>query len=154
MTKGRKPIPTTLKVLCGNPGNQKLPKNEPIPPTTDYIEPPTYLDEYALEEWQDVAPGLQAMGVLYAIDRQVFSAYCVAVSRFRKAEEEIKRLNEHEEDDGYLKQNRLFNISAKAALDMVRYAAEFGLTASARARLGVDCRQKKKSKFDGLIPEF
>jgi P27 family predicted phage terminase small subunit len=152
MTKGRKPIPTALKVLCGNPGKQKLPKNEPIPQSTDYIEPPPYLDEYALAEWQDVAPGLQSMGVLYSIDRQVLAAYCVSYSRFRKAEEAIHGLQEGEDDDVYLQRfSRMVNISSKAALEMVRYAAEFGLTASSRARLGVDWKQKKKSQFDGLL---
>jgi phage terminase small subunit len=33
----------------------------------------------------------------------------------------------------------------------MRYAAEFGLTPSARARLAIDPGRGKKSKFEGLI---
>jgi phage terminase small subunit len=34
---------------------------------------------------------------------------------------------------------------------MVRYASEFGLTPSARARLALNPQAPKKSRFDGLI---
>jgi len=45
----------------------------------------------------------------------------------------------------------LIGIANKAAGDMVRFATEFGMTPSARARLGVDPGKKVKSKFDGLV---
>ena len=48
-------------------------------------------------------------------------------------------------------QNPLIGTANKAARDMVRYASEFGLTPSARARVGLNAEAARKSKFDGLI---
>jgi len=50
MTRGRKPLPTSLKLLCGNPGKQKLPKGEPDP-DSNIPAPPAVLNDYAFEEW-------------------------------------------------------------------------------------------------------
>lgn len=47
---GRKPKPTKLKILEGNPGKQRLPKGEPMP-DTEMPEAPEHLDKYAREEW-------------------------------------------------------------------------------------------------------
>jgi len=48
--------------------------------------------------------------------------------------------------------NPLIRVANNAAADMVRYAAEFGMTPSARARVagGVAWREGG-SKFDGLL---
>ena len=48
-TRGRKPKPTHLKVLAGNPGKRPLPKNEPKPKP---IAPrcPQWLDPIARKE--------------------------------------------------------------------------------------------------------
>ena len=48
-------------------------------------------------------------------------------------------------------QNPLVGVARRAAADMVRYASEFGLTPSARARLALNPHAPKKSRFDGLI---
>lgn len=56
--KGRKPIPTHLKVLTGNPGKQKLPKGEPEP-ETNIPEPPNFLDDYAMEDYEDASLALE-----------------------------------------------------------------------------------------------
>jgi phage terminase small subunit len=49
--------------------------------------------------------------------------------------------------------NPLVSIARKAAGDMIRFAAEFGLTAAARARLGAAGWEPPSGpgKFDGLI---
>jgi P27 family predicted phage terminase small subunit len=149
---GRKQKPKKLKVLEGNPGCRKLPENERIPPTDELIEPPSHLDEYAIEEWERVAPGLEAKGILCFFDIQVLGAYCCSYSLWRKATEQIKETDLIDEtSNGNAIQNCLIGIANKAAADMIKYAAEFGLTPSARARLGMDFSKKKKSKWDGLL---
>ena len=155
---GRKPKPTRLKVLEGNPGKQRLPKNEPAP-ESELPEPPAHLDEYAREEWNRLAPGLHVLGILYDVDRGPFAAYCKAYSLWRRAEESLAKKSERNPDLGMVQvtksgniiQHTLLGVANKAAADMVRYAAEFGLTASARARLGIDAGKKRGGKFEGLI---
>lgn len=158
---GRKPIPNVIKFKTGNPGRRPL-KKEPTPPDTDIPTPPVHLDAYALEEWNRIADGLHAMGVLYRIDQQVLAAYCDSYSRWRHAVEAMKsRVDKAGGDqlaalidktsNGNIVQNPLIGIANKAAGDMVRYAAEFGLTPAARARLAIDPAKNTGSKFDGLI---
>jgi P27 family predicted phage terminase small subunit len=154
---GRKKKPINLVVLEGNPGKRKIPAT-PQPPS-DMPDPPKHLDAYGLEEWDRIAHGLNVMGVLSQVDQSALAAYCMAYSRWRTAEEEMqKRVAKggalaglvDKTAAGNIIQNCLVGIANKAAADMVRYAAEFGMTPSARARLGVGS-EKPKSKFEGLI---
>ena len=63
---GRKPKPTRLKVLEGNPGKQKLPKGEPQP-EHELPLPPSHLDAYGIEEWNRISEGLFVLGVLTSV---------------------------------------------------------------------------------------
>jgi len=158
--KGRKPTPTTIKVLTGNPGKRKVPEGEPVP-DSNLPTPPSHLDPYAVEEWERLAQAMHDLGILYDVDRAVFGAYCAAYSRWRTAEEAMQRrvmkcggdptsaLILMTKSENFI-QNPLVGIANKAASDMVKYAAEFGLTPSARARLAIN-PDKKESKFKGLI---
>jgi P27 family predicted phage terminase small subunit len=157
-TRGRKPKPTTLKLLEGNPGKKPLPQGEPQPPG-DLPPPPCFLDGYALEEWERISEGLNIMGVLTTVDQNALAAYCSAYSRFRHAEEQLNILTEKDALAGMIIktaqgnyiQQPLIGIANKAALNMVKFAAEFGITPSARARLGIKPQSGRKSKFEGLI---
>ncbi len=158
MTRGRKPTPTNIKLLTGNPGKRKIPETEPVPETS-LPSPPSHLDAYAQEEWNRLAQAMHDLGILYEVDRAAFGAYCGAYSRWRAAEEAMQ---ERAKKGGPLAalvdvtkagnviQNALVGIANKAASDMMRYAAEFGLTPSARARLAIE-PGKRESKFKGLI---
>jgi P27 family predicted phage terminase small subunit len=149
--------PIKLRVLEGNRGKGRIPI-EPEPPHIS-PNPPSHLDEYALEEWRRVCEGLEVMGILYEIDQATLGAYCDAYSRWRAASEELNELKKKSRLNalvlktvsGNWIQQPLIGIANKAAGDMVRHAAEFGMTPSARARLAVDPGKGKRSKFDGLI---
>jgi P27 family predicted phage terminase small subunit len=148
---GRKRIPTKLKILEGNPGKRRLPEHEPDPPAS-LPDPPGHLDYRALEEWNRVAPGLCALGLLSDMDRATLAAYCVSYSIWARATQKMKteRLTK-ETEKGFIVQNPLIGIANKAAADMVKYATEFGMAPAARARLGISHEGKKKGKFDGLM---
>jgi P27 family predicted phage terminase small subunit len=57
----------------------------------------------------------------------------------------VKRL------DGNAARNPLVKIAADAASDMVRYAAEFGFSPAARARIAAGVHAQPDGKFDGLL---
>ena len=79
-TRGRKPKPTVLKILEGNPGKRPINENEPIPPKGT-VKCPTWLEPEAKKEWKRLAPSLEAMGVLTQADLTAFAGYCQAFSR-------------------------------------------------------------------------
>ena len=157
---GRKPTPAKLKVIEGNPGKRPIPEEPEAPIPSEVPDPPSFLDEYAKDEWVKVAEGLNAMKVLSTIDEKSLAAYCQAYSVWRRAEEELAKLRELGGEiatlvvkniQGNWIQQPLISISSKAASDMVRYASEFGMTPAARARLAIQPPKKGKSKFEGLM---
>lgn len=159
MVAGRKPKPLQLKILEGNPGKRPLPTSGPQPAYEELPPPPDHLDDIARQEWERIAPGLHAMNLLATVDTAALAAYCTAYSRWSRAEEGIKRAIRPDQPESGLMiqttngnwvQNPLVGTAHKAASDMVKYAAEFGMTPSARMRLSIE-RKNENSKFKGLI---
>jgi P27 family predicted phage terminase small subunit len=158
--RGRKPIPTHLKLIRGNPGHQKLNKNELQPSKpSECPEPPSTLDEFGAEEWRLVAGELWAMGVYTRADKGALTAYCYAYSVWRTAAESIKKLADNDpvmhgqlaKRDGGAVANPLIAIARRAAGDMVRYASEFGFTPAARARIAAGVDNQEPRRFEGLL---
>src|SRR4051812_10915124 len=159
MTRGPKPKPAHLKLLEGNPGKRRVP-NEPRAVSTAMPVAPEFLTPEARAEWDRVVTQLHPMGVLAEIDVSPLAAYCQAYGRWVIAEHVIATMAEKDlltsglmikTTNGNAVQNPLVGTSNKAASDMVRYAAEFGLTPVARARLALSVVAPHKSKFDGLV---
>lgn len=142
MTAGRKPKPTALKIIAGNPGRRKLqefePKFDPSQPT-----PPPFLNDDAKVEWGRISGVLYEAGVLTDVDRGVLAAYCQAYGVWAQAEREIEKLQQSsvlnglilKTKDGNFIQQPLLGIANKARADMVKYAAEFGMSPSSRTRV-------------------
>jgi P27 family predicted phage terminase small subunit len=163
MTRGRKPIPTHLKVLRGNPGHQVLhPELEPDHEKAPGIpEPPAFLMALAKDEWRRISTGLYHMGLLTLVDENPLAAYCQAYGRWRTAEASLAKMAERDlltsglmikTTNGNAIQNPLVHTANKAASDMVRYATEFGFTPAARARIAAgNASNGPQSKFAGLI---
>jgi P27 family predicted phage terminase small subunit len=150
MTRGRKPKPTTLKLVTGNPGGRKLNHREPRPAQT-VPTPPGVLSDAAKTEWRRVSKELHVLGMLTRLDRAALAAYCQAYGRWTQAE---RALAEMAKDDpltsglmvkttnGNAIQNALVGTANKAMADMVRYAVEFGMTPSARSRINAEGQQE------------
>jgi P27 family predicted phage terminase small subunit len=158
--RGRKPKPIKLKLLEGNRGKKPIPKEFTVNLPAGPVTPPAFLDEYARSEWERLAPGLEAIGLLTPEKEKPFAAYCDSYSTWRHAQEELDKLRQvggeiaamiYNTKSGNAIQHPLIGIKNKAKADMVRYAVEFGLTPSGMARLAIDVNRAKKSKFDGLI---
>jgi P27 family predicted phage terminase small subunit len=142
---GRRRKPTALKVIEGNRGHRPLPEGEPQP-EVGMPAIPAELDADAVAKWNEVAPELFAVGVLTLVDGSALAAYCSAWSTWVKAQ---RRLNAQARNDdtvfaegllqrtksGNIIQNPLLGIANVARRDMLRAAAELGLTPAARANL-------------------
>ena len=143
MKPGTKPKPTHLKLVTGNPGKRKLNSKE-AKPRALIPGPPVHLTTDAVEEWNRVATDLYNLGVLSEIDRSALAAYAQAYGRWVQAERAIAKMAEKDQltggpmiktSNGNASQNPLVGTATKAAADMMRYAAEFGMTPSARSRI-------------------
>jgi P27 family predicted phage terminase small subunit len=163
MPVGRRPIPTHLKILRGNPGKRALPENEPEPtPLLEAPAPPPFLQGYAREEWNRIAEELVRLNLLTVVDVNPLGAYCIAYSRWRTAEETLVEMARRDPvlsglmlrvgKHGSPIQNPLVGTASAAAAAMVKYAGEFGLTPSARARIAAGpLATAKANKFSGLL---
>ena len=85
---GRKPKPTALKKLEGNPGKRKLNTKEPVP-AKGMPDCPKWLLPEAKEEWKRLCQKLSEMGVLTEIDMAAFAAYCQSYARWKEALHDI-----------------------------------------------------------------
>ena len=87
--RGRKPKPTRLKLIEGNPGKRPLNKHEPKPepkvPTC-----PAHLCPAAKAEWKRLSRELFVLGIVTALDRAALAAYCQAYGRWAEAERKLK----------------------------------------------------------------
>ena len=134
-TRGRKPKPTALKLLEGNPGKRPLNIREPAPPKSE-IKCPTWLLPEAKKEWRRLATSLEAMGVLTMADLTAFAGYCQAYARWKEAEEFITQHGSiFRTPSGYVQQVPQVSIAQQSLRLMQTFCTEFGLTPACRARI-------------------
>ena len=164
MSVGRKTKPTHLKLVTGNPGKRAL-KADAIqpPPRKKVLAPPVHLSPEAKAEWKRLAPMLTKIGILSDLDRGAFAAYCQAYGRWKLAEDSLDSLRRKDESGfagmlvttkaGNTIQNPLVGIANRSMDMMVKYAAEFGFTPSARARVQDTAPQAAKAKAQSFFDD-
>jgi phage terminase small subunit len=74
---GRRPIPTRLKLLRGNPGKRQLNRDEPTP-AAEAPSCPSHLGKTARREWRRISRELLKLGLLTKPDRAALAGYCAA----------------------------------------------------------------------------
>ena len=133
--KGRKPTPTALKVLQGNPGRRPINKREPKPRKS--VRCPGWLSPKAKAEWQRLAPELLRLGLLTMVDQSAFAMFCTAVAEVQLAQENIRGNGRTYQVDDLMKPNPAVG-QLKAFMQEARaWGALFGLTPADRSRLEV-----------------
>ena len=88
--RGRRPKPTRLKVLTGNPGKRPLNESEPRPEPV-VPECPPELGEVARREWDRLAAELGPLRITTNLDRGALAAYCGAYALWAEAMEAIQK---------------------------------------------------------------
>jgi P27 family predicted phage terminase small subunit len=134
--RGRKPKPTAVKQLTGNPGKRKLNAHEPKPPA-DLPICPSWLDDEAKRQWNALVPHLHKIGLLTMVDQQSMAAYCQAVSRWAAAEAAIAKEGLTFETEFGPRKHPAVTIAKECMLLIQKFASEFGLSPSARTRIEV-----------------
>lgn len=136
---GRKPKPTHMKLLEGNPGKRAINKKEPKPKAA--IPPcPKFLSAGAKKEWRWLSKVLFQLGLLTVVDRAALAAYCQSYARWTEAEAELQKADFQyvlTSDSGRHYPNPWIAIARDAERQMKGYLSEFGLTPAGRNRLAV-----------------
>lgn len=133
--RGRKPKPTALKVLEGNPGHRPLNKKEPLV-KGKLPKCPSWLEDDAKKEWRRLGRVLADMGMLTEMDMTAFAGYCQAYARWKGAEEFISQHGDMvRTPNGYLQQVPQVSIAQTNLKIMLKFCEQFGLTPSARSRM-------------------
>lgn len=150
--KGRKPKPTAVKVLEGNPGKRQLNMFEPKPVKGKLPKCPDWLEDEAKEEWNRLAKNLHNLGILTDLDVQAFASYCQAYARWREAEEFISQHGAIvKTKSGYWQQVPQVSIAHQNQKMMMQAAAEFGLTPSSRSRIIADQTANEPDEMEMLL---
>jgi P27 family predicted phage terminase small subunit len=168
--KGRKPKPTALKIVTGNPGKRKLNEREPKP-GTGRPPLPAWLDELLPDPsegqsgkearsairsaWERVAERCEAMGVLTVADGVALEVISVTLELYRSAVRELIRDGQtcrHELDDGTVKLKRhpAVGTAGQWATLINALLAKFGLTPSDRVKLVV-ADEKAVDPFEAFL---
>ena len=150
---GRKPKPTAIKELEGNPGKRKLNKKEPKPEKGMPVCLEWLLPE-AKAEWKRLSEKLSQMGVLTEVDMAAFAAYCQSYARWKEAQEHIDSGGStFETEKGYQQQTPWVGIANTNQKLMLQAAAEFGLTPSARTRImaAVGADKESEDEMEALL---
>lgn len=146
---GRKPKPTHMKVLAGNPGKRPLNEREPKP-KAKIPRVPAHLQGEARREWRRMAKKLFALGLLTEIDGTALALYCQAWARWVEAEEEVRKLGAIvKSPNGYPIQNPYLSVANRAMRDLRAMLVEFGMTPSSRSRVQVN-RNDEGDDFFGF----
>lgn len=133
--RGRRPKPSRLKLLTGNPGKRPLNPDEPQPEVV-IPECPLELGSVARREWDRLSKELAALGLLTNLDRSALAAYCGAYALWAEATEAIQKYGTMvKSPSGYPIQSPYVSIANRQVEIMMRIASEFGFTPASRSRI-------------------
>ena len=136
---GRRPQPTALKMLRGNPSKTKLSELEPVPPQGEVIKP-VGLAVGVEAVWDELAPICLAMRTLTLADVRVFVTLCELQATFN--------------DNAKLRGTDGFSDRRERdiATALRPYYALFGLEPVSRARIQVPkVQEAPTSKWAGVL---
>jgi P27 family predicted phage terminase small subunit len=167
-SRGRRPKPTAVKELAGNPGHRPLNTSEPKP-RASRARTPNGLGHEGGRFWRKYAPALAALGVLTEVDEPALRMAAEHYELALRAARELRQGVLIPAPDGASEQTVLTGLLIKDADDNLRknpllqvlrdqsaalrsYLTEFGMTPAARAKLHVQ-EEEQLSLADILFGE-
>lgn len=134
---GRTPVPTSIKICRGNPGQRPINADEPAPPPIDST-PPRLLDGVALEKWNEMVALLRGMGVLTQADRTTLERYCLMYEQWAGLQQHFREtLRTQITQTGYSQVTAEATLEKQLRSDMLAIERQFGMTPAARSSMRV-----------------
>lgn len=154
--RGRKPTPTHLKLIRGNPGRRPVSLDQFRPPAA-IPTCPRHLKGEARKEWLRVTKLLDACQMIAEVDRGALAMLCTCWGRHVNAEEMIEKANAQapgsfglfvKSPNGMAIQSPWLAVSNRS-MEMYRgWCAEFGITPASRARVAPQTSQAALPGFE------
>jgi P27 family predicted phage terminase small subunit len=146
--RGRRPKPTRMKVLTGNPGKRPLNDTEPRPQAA-VPDCPSELGDLARQEWNRLVGELAALKMLTNLDRAALAAYCGAYALWAEATQASQKYGVMiKSPTGFPIQSPYVSIANRQAEIMMRIASEFGFTPASRSRISTPPTNTAPTLFD------
>jgi P27 family predicted phage terminase small subunit len=158
--RGRKPTPTHLKLVRGNPGKRPLRMDE-FRPGAQIPATPRHLKGEARKEWRRVTEELNRYGMISNVDRGALAMLCTLWARYVQAEEMIDKAAAAapgsyglfiKSPNNFPVQSPWLAVSNRAIEQYKAFCAEFGLTPAARVRAAPMTSQLQLPGLDDEAP--
>jgi P27 family predicted phage terminase small subunit len=161
--RGRRPKPTQLKLLEGNPGRREVNLDEPVSDMPAIKPSVVAMDEIASLEWDRVTAAMPP-GIYTANDAPTLTTYALAWSMLVKSQKDIDEngvtftcyLTNKKTGEIYLseiKTNPALRAWKAATETILKCGEKLGLNPAARQSLPkpLDPTKTARSKFAGLL---
>lgn len=143
---GRRPQPTSLKLLKGEKNKDRINENEPVPPAGEVVKPST-LSMAAGLAWDEMAPVCVAMGTLTPADVKPFATLCelqatIEMASSQKNAEGFAPFTVSDDYNGAptVKIHAALKLERETATALRPYYEKFGLEPAGRSRIKVPKR--------------
>ncbi|MBI1396939.1 MAG: phage terminase small subunit P27 family [Betaproteobacteria bacterium] len=146
-TRGPKPLPANVHMLRGNPSKKPIASllDDVVRPDVSIPDPPEFLGPEAVAEWNRITGHLAKLGLVTELDRAVLTAYCTAWADLDWVERQIAAAaaSDPTGQDGRITKREgaaprigaLVKMKYEVLASLDRFAAEFGMSPSARSRV-------------------
>lgn len=154
---GRRPTPTALKLVSGNPGKRAINKKEPKPKRV-IPSCPDHLENSGKVAWGKLSVLLDRMGVLTEADSSALERLCDCYTDILECRTLIRRDGRTykvitKDGEILIKGNPAVTQLRAADAQFKSYLIEFGLTPAARSKVNVggdgDEKEDPLSEFFG-----
>jgi len=137
--RGRKPKPSALKLLAGNPGKRALNKREPRP-RREIPSPPAHLSDGARTAWGALSTRLDRLGLLTELDAFALELLCENYAEILTLRQDVTTAGRYQAvttatGDKMERARPAAAMLADAERRFRGMMSEFGLTPSARSRI-------------------
>jgi len=135
VTRGRPPLPTSVKAVRGTLRKHRRNPDAPLPiPGTP--RPPRWLGRHARAEWNRLVPQLYIRGLVETIDRSLLIAYATAYEELVLAQAELAEQGSTTVTArGAIVAHPALKRAQVARQQIHRFGVEFGIGPSARSRV-------------------
>tara|TARA_R110002049_G_scaffold237853_1_gene410973 strand:- start:233 stop:712 length:480 start_codon:yes stop_codon:yes gene_type:complete len=158
MGKGRKKLPTAMKIMQGTLEKSRVIENEmQVDLLSELPEAPDLLSEIGIAEWYKITTQLFNLKMLHDVDQSLILAYCNEMSLYIESELELRqngRIDNFKNSNGELMRSQakpLVKVKNDALNNAMKLATQFGLTPVARSNISAPTTTNNNTQINNYF---